>query len=467
MQISRRRLVLAAISVLLMAISVIIYLQAKGNPHTAFHGVIWHTQIQLGITVILLASFILRLKGRGAAAIMMAGLMTIIFLDFRGVKKYLEQIGKDQMSMETHSISGLREDINPVFLDYQNPLLNSAREHYVSDAIGQVSPYLITDPINMQGLFFQYTNLNKYFSPATNYKPRHKSYAPLANDQDLQEYVKRGTAMAYVAGQAAKYEPGAMKNLLEKGLEREIVLLTDLNVSTFPVRQIIKNNNIKKSSPPSIKWRDVKLHGVINLLDENLNRGFRSYWIELPHEFPSSLTSTVFGRDAEGIDFRIGDEKLVPAQGALTRAGQFDLQNIKKRRLYFSVSSHHAIRLSELLLRYEITGPFHAEAFIRHEPDSLEVRLNGEQEGWLVIHLPYDPKWRAWLNGVEQPLRQANNAFTAIRIQSGNQILKMEYWPHSYLRILIPLSIIASTLTLIGCLWVGGRLDVEGNNSFN
>jgi len=95
----------------------------------------------------------------------------------------------------------------------------------------------------------------------------------------------------------------------------------------------------------------LKCRGVIKLLDENRIPGFRDYWIELPQEFPSGSTSMVFGRDVEGIDFRIGDEKLVPDQGALTPAGQLDLQNIKKRRLYFHVSGRHAIRLINLLPR--------------------------------------------------------------------------------------------------------------------
>lgn len=56
---------------------------------------------------------------------------------------------------------------------------------------------------------------------------------------------------------------------------------------------------------------------------------------------------------------------------------------------------------------------------IRYENEEVVVELEGHRGGLLVLNDTYYPGWRAFVDGEERPILQANHAFRAVAIQPG------------------------------------------------
>jgi uncharacterized membrane protein YfhO len=62
--------------------------------------------------------------------------------------------------------------------------------------------------------------------------------------------------------------------------------------------------------------------------------------------------------------------------------------------------------------------------------------------------MPFDNKWTVTANGTQQKIYRANGAFIAFKVKAGENQIKLEYWPDTWLRFLIPASILLNLLAL-------------------
>jgi hypothetical protein len=99
------------------------------------------------------------------------------------------------------------------------------------------------------------------------------------------------------------------------------------------------------------------------------------------------------------------------------------------------------------------TPPGPASATLRHyEPDHLRYQAISPQPGYLVISEPYDPGWRAYLDGKPVHLLRADGMLRAVQIPSGTHDVELRYEPPA-LRVGIAITLATITLWLLALIF--------------
>jgi hypothetical protein len=191
-----------------------------------------------------------------------------------------------------------------------------------------------------------------------------------------------------------------------------------------------------------------------------------SYVIELPESFPATLSSGVFTHDLENLSMEVGAHVLQPVQGWIIRPLQYDLQNIKKGTVHFSMPAGTVLTpATPITLRYASSAPLNSLSVLYYEPDRMKFVFESEREGWLVLHQPFDLKWKLRINGAESRIYRANSAFMATPVGKGKVLIELEYLPNSYLRLLLALSLVLSIAVICAAFVVAARRPLGPNRS--
>lgn len=83
---------------------------------------------------------------------------------------------------------------------------------------------------------------------------------------------------------------------------------------------------------------------------------------------------------------------------------------------------------------------------IRYTGDTMTLRVHAESDAFLLISTPYDPGWRAAVDGAPGMIERADYAFMAVRVPAGTHELALWHWPRGLTLALI--------LAAIGTLYV-------------
>lgn len=398
---------------------------------------------------LLLVVYFFRRSMRVAAVATGAALAVLLATDIGVARIYFSYMG-EEMEVVTHEVQGIAPELNPVGLDYQNPLIRPLREQFVHAPLGQVKYFVRPDPVFMQGNFYRYTFLEKFFVPASQYTPRHTAYVPLSRDHDMQEYLRRNGNLTFFAEHAVAADRASLREVLDRNLERRVVL-----VQGEKQDRVLEQLPARPGSAPAD--RKSQAEWVFTLKDAHL-AGDGNYVIALPSSFPPTLASSIFSPDRQNLSLDVGGQALKPAQGWISRPLQYDVQNIKKGTLHFSLPADLARdSATPVRLRYSSSAPLNSLSVITYEPDRLKFALDAERDGWLVVHQPFDPKWSLKVNGADTKPYRANAAFLATPISKGRATVELEYMPSSYLRPALALSLLLSMLVLVGAFMVGAR----------
>ncbi len=95
-------------------------------------------------------------------------------------------------------------------------------------------------------------------------------------------------------------------------------------------------------------------------------------------------------------------------------------------------------------------GPVpHVITRIKYLPNAVEIELESQQNGLLVVSDAFFPGWSATRNARPVPIHKVNAAFRGVRIAPGHNLVKMTYFP----RLLLP-GLAISALTLVVMLWL-------------
>ena len=86
------------------------------------------------------------------------------------------------------------------------------------------------------------------------------------------------------------------------------------------------------------------------------------------------------------------------------------------------------------------------------EKDTVKANIESEKEAYLTFQIPFDSGWRATINGKNTEIVKMNGAFLGIKLQKGNNEIKLTYIPR-YFKISALLSLISiMALLIIICL---------------
>ncbi len=401
-------------------------------------------------------------KIRNHQKMILVGLLLIVLfmMDGSGMRRYLKYVA-DHMKKMPHKIEGL-ESLGYVDVDDRNPKLMPRRDFFTMTPIGQVKGYLQTDSIGMQGLYFQFTYFLKYFIPATNYKPRHKSYAKWPEDQEMLEYLKRNTRLLFFASHAVAERPGLMTDLLAKGWERAVVMISDAKSD---------ENNILKDLPAKMEEIENKDLYSAKVFSQSVYEGIVTesdiqdalyLSFDLPADFPKEMTSTIFTSDRQLLRAMLGKDQntqwpLSEVQGKPYRPFTFDIGNWQSRRITMLLSKNMLQRDYKLILQYPTGHKTGIMNVWENQSDNFGFDYFAANDGWLVFHYPYDPKWQMNIDYQPVKIYRANKSFIGVPIRKGMHKILLQYWPDTCLRSMIFLSIVLSFASLLGVVGLGLR----------
>ena len=86
------------------------------------------------------------------------------------------------------------------------------------------------------------------------------------------------------------------------------------------------------------------------------------------------------------------------------------------------------------------------------EKDTVKANIQSEKEAYLTFQIPFDSGWRATINGKNTEIIKMNGAFLGVKLQKGNNEIKLTYIPR-YFKISSLLSLISiMALLIIICL---------------
>ncbi len=170
------------------------------------------------------------------------------------------------------------------------------------------------------------------------------------------------------------------------------------------------------------------------------HREFKEYRFNLPKDFPAYMATGVLTQDYHTLRLSWEGQGLRPVQGALIIPGTFDVQNIKEGQMAVAMPQ---FAKPQGTLTLTLQTPGDVKDIWRNTNDQLGVTYEAQNDGWLTMHWPYDPKWRAIVDGKRVDIAPMHKHVMGIFLAQGEHRILFEYWPQSPLRVLIPLSLMA------------------------
>jgi uncharacterized membrane protein YfhO len=67
-----------------------------------------------------------------------------------------------------------------------------------------------------------------------------------------------------------------------------------------------------------------------------------------------------------------------------------------------------------------------------YQPHHIQMRVNMDRRGYVVLSDTWYPGWRAFLDGQPVPIERANLSFRAVQVPQGQHDLQLAYKPASY-----------------------------------
>ena len=362
----------------------------------------------------------------------------VFLIDFMALMRYAQFDFKLQAAPCRVSPCYSRHALWP---DFQNPRLLPVREFLNVDA-AVVYPN-ITDAHSLYGAFYQYGPIGRFFHPWTIYEPRHIAYRDLYPDGEIQQYLRQNPRTLFFADVAFDSRYIRLAEIMKHHVANRVVAVEREEFN----KSIIKTTDSVYIPPMDSKQR------IYKTLFKGSDAGFVKrpfgweYTVDLPKDFPSYLTTTVFTYDYTSWRLSVGERNLDPMQGELTAPGTFDVGNIHDKQLTFLLSSPISLQ-AEITLQVKL--PERIVNVWKNTYDDLGLSYEAPKDGWLVFNYPYDKKWELNIDGLKTPLSRVNKYFIGAPISGGRHEILLRYWPQTTLRLWILISMILSVICFLG-----------------
>ena len=187
------------------------------------------------------------------------------------------------------------------------------------------------------------------------------------------------------------------------------------------------------------------------------NGSYTDYIFDLPESFPKYISSTIFTEDQYNLEVSIQGKVLQPVQGKLVRHFTYDIQNIESGKIILRIPKDYNTVGKKVVLRLR-TSPEILSVW-KNEHDNLGIDYHAPKEGWLIFHYPYDNRWRLTIDDKPVKLYRANQYFLGTPIKKGVHKILIQYWPDTWLRESILISMCLMMVTFLYLIFLGIRLE--------
>ncbi len=401
-------------------------------------------------------------------------IISTVAVDLKALCIYMHQEYYQGRTLTPMHYVGL-DDPDPVLLEYQNPFLLPFREYY-SFSKKDVKPFAIFQIGNLfyqehsakglvayglligcPGLFFQYTPLERYTRTVMIYNPFHWSYRNIYDDPEIEEYLARDKRFLYLADYAIDAEHGSLGEILNRNLDRKVILVEGQGGERW-VKHLqnladLSQNMLKgpEEEPVYRSWEFPFSPSRVRQQGD-----FKKYIFDLPKDFPSYLSTTIFTDDRLSWQLKIGDHELLPVQGSLN-PWTFDVQNVRQGKLAILLPKD--FNTSGITAMLKVKLPEGISDIWRNAYDDFGFNYRAPRDGWLVVHYPFDSKWSLSVDGKPSPIAKVNGYFIGTPLSKGEHRILLRYWPGTPLRIMIFISIILTVLVFFGLIIKGIRWE--------
>ena len=269
------------------------------------------------------------------------------------------------------------------------------------------------------------------------YMPRMKIFKGIDKDEQTQEYIRRDGRIMYMADAAIAPDLNDYASILASGLDRQVVQVEAANLEKV---QDFHDLKLQKALPENFIRHDYLLPSA-NAQVHKKPEGIEYQWA-LPKDFPRYLATNVFTPDMELWHLNVGPQQLTVVQGDLVYPLTFDVNNVRDG--YVTVLMPEGMPIGQEPVELHVWTSSRLVDVWRNAQDEFGFTYNNPRSGWWVMHMPYDPKWQLFIDGVKTPLSKVNRYFIGAPLSAGEHRILLTYWPNSPLRPLIILSVLTA-----------------------
>jgi len=380
---------------------------------------------------------------RSAKFIFMALILTDMSLSAWQMKQI---IGQD-FGLRPHFVEDLPSGAGEVALDFRNPKIAPfVGQSDIYPVDGQTYLWTLRDmSLNYNSLI----NRETAFTPIDNYSPRHISFQEWPHDPLMRDYVAQNEHLFFFTRYAVQKGAGVFDGIIRRRLAQDVMMVEAQEPSvrpTIPVQIIPKPH------------ADDQWFSITRVIDDTwpnwVYKNDLAIWdFPVQGSIPDYFATNIFVHDRWVRFFIVtADQKLVelaPAQGQLLRPMTFDAQNIKEGKIFVALPANMSfVGFKGMLLLKEQDASGITSVWLHHS-DSTGINFQAPADGWLGIQYPYDPKWRIDVDGKPVRFYRANKSFIGLPIAQGEHKVLIRYWPGSWLRWGLPLSVILTSIIFI------------------
>jgi len=330
--------------------------------------------------------------------------------------------------------------------DYQNPRHALPLREFLNVQGTNINPPIYGGPLDMYGAFYQYTPIGRFFHRWSIYEPRHISYKDLYPDFEIQQYLGDNQRTIFFADFAFDSKYIKLADILRLNLGQRVVIAeaNEYNSSFLKTTDRVYMPPLDLSERiynVPLEWNKAKIH--------KKSEGWE-YSFDVPKDFPSYLSTTVFTNDYGSWRLMINGRLLGPMQGELTTPFTYDVQNIQDRKITILLPD---TKVPQEAANLQVKLPKGILDVWKNTYDDLGLTYDAPRAGWLVFNYPYDEKWELSIDNQNIPLSKVDRYFMGAPISGGEHRVLLQYWPHTYLRFLIFISMLFSVLCLGGMIY--------------
>jgi len=366
---------------------------------------------------------------------------------------------KAYCALRPHVVEVLPSEIGPVGLDFHNPkIFPFVGQSDIYSVVAQ--SYLWTLP-DMSLNFNSVINREEAFIPPFPHIPRHIAFLGWENDPYMWAYVSQNNKLFFFARYAVQQSPGVFENIVRRQLSRDVMMVEGSEAS---IRAEIPSQ-IVPLPPGQDQW---------GIIPQDIHDGIPGWvygkdmviWeFPLDQQLPNYFATNIFTHDRWVRFFlQSADQKyveLTPVQGQLLRPMTFDVQNIKEGKVLVALPVNTSFVGLKGVLLLKMKDASGITSVWRHHSDETGITFQAPDNGWLGIQFPYDPKWHIELDGQPVHFYRMNKSFIALPITQGDHKILIQYWPGSWLRWGLLLSVIFSSVLLISLI-IYALIDAAG-----
>jgi len=408
--------------------------------------------INLVLVIFGLVALLLLRRSRFRAVLFMVVVCALALIDMSKLTTYFKLFYVELHGLVSKQIhyAGPTKSPLPV-LEFKNPAVLPNQDRFNGHSVdNEEDQCFFNGQAVSRGLIFGAVNLGRYSMPANQYQPRHMAYTPVERNKSLIDYIQASRKIVSFAPYAVAEGTGIFDSLVKSALADKIIVLGG------------KAGLATENMHP---WGDPLPHSLpeekksIMTLELDMSKSivrdmgeFNVFSLPAPEECRSWEGTTVFAPMPDGPVVQLQglqNAELEIQQGLLTKPYAYEVNTFQVGRLSFSLPKAFDLKSVRPVLKLTRVLDNGVVGILKNTPDRLDFSFASEKSGFVLFHMPYDPKWKILVDGVETEIYPANISFMAIPISAGKHDVSLRYWPKSVLRPLLWLSSIASVLGLV------------------